>query len=278
MKLSKKGVVITGGAGGIGTATVRRLLAEGCLVSIWDISHDVLDRAAGLLAEEGITGGRLFFHAVDITDGDAVLKAVDTALSEMGRIDILINNAGHMAPGKLTDQHPFVWETTIRVNVTGVINVTHAVLPHFYSRKSGHVVNISSAAGLVGVSGLAVYSASKWAVFGLTEALRHEAADSGYKQIRFSSIHPNYISSGMFEGAKIKGLGGLVIPRLRNHDVVAKAIVEKALKKNRRIVRRPRTLWLATFLRGILPDAGFSWVARILNVNTSMNTWRGPKT
>jgi all-trans-retinol dehydrogenase (NAD+) len=88
-------------------------------------------------------------------------------------------------------------------------------------------------------------------------------------------VHPNYIARGMFGGARIGGLGGLVFPRLKNHDVVAKAVVEGALKRGRRSPKRPRSLRLAVLLRGILPDAWFAASARALNVHTSMAGWHG---
>ena len=275
MELKGSSVIITGGAGGIGTATARRLLGAGAIVSLWDVSGEALRAAQARLVEEGYDAERIFTHVVDLADHDRVAELVGTAIAETGRIDALVNNAGHLAPGDFLDQPPEVWRTTVDVNLSGLINATHAVLPHFYERGHGHVTNISSASSFVGVSGLAVYSATKWAVWGLTEALRHEAENHGRTGVRFSSIHPNYISRGMFEGARIGGIGGLIFPRLDDHDVVAEAIVEGALRRGRRVVRRPRSLRLAVALRGILPDAAFARVARWLNVHTSMHGWTG---
>lgn len=268
-------VVLTGGGGGIGTATAARLLALGAVVTLWDLSQAALTRAVAALSDGGHARERVHAHVVDLTDRDRVRELADLAIVEMGGIDVLINNAGHLAPGDFLDQPAGVWETTVAVNLTGVINTTHAVLPHLYRRNSGHVVNIASASSFVGVSGLAVYSATKWAVWGLTEALRHEAENLG-RSVRFSSVHPNYIARGMFEGARIGGLGSLIFPRLRDHDVVARAIVEQAILKGARVVRRPGSLSLATLLRGLLPDAVFARLVRLLRVHTSMAVWTGP--
>jgi len=259
--------IVTGGAGGVGRATALRLLRRGCSVELWDIDHAAVEEAARQLGCEPVV--------VDVTDAKAIARGVEAALERHGRIDILVNNAGHMAPGDFLDQPAAVWHTTVNINVTAIIDVTHAVLPHLYNRGSGHVVNISSAAGLVGVSGLAVYSATKWAVWGLTEALRHEARNHGKPGVRFSSVHPNYIAKGMFEGARIRGVGGIVFPVLKSHDVVAKAIVEGALIRRRRTPKRPRSLRMAILLRGILPDAWFGGIARALNVHRSMQSWKG---
>ncbi len=272
MKLSEKVAVVTGGAGGIGRATAARLIAKGCSVELWDRDRSLLDDAIAALAADG---ARCRGRVVDVTDSDAVALAAADAIVSWGSVDIVINNAGHFATGALLDQPVDTWKTTIDVNLTAVVAVTHAFLPHLYDRGDGHVVNISSASSLVGVSGLAVYSATKWAVWGLTEALRHESLNLGHRAVRFSSVHPNYIATGMFEGARVPGLGGLVFPRLSSHDVVAKAIVEGTLIRGRRTPKRPRSLRLALLLRGVLPDAWFSAVARWLGVHASMNGWRG---
>ena len=144
-----------------------------------------------------------------------------------------------------------------------------------YERNSGHIVNISSAAAYLGVPELSVYAATKWAVWGLTESMRFEAQNLGKKGVKFSSIHPVYLKTGMFEGAKLGFLGNLLIPLVKNHDVIAKAIVNDALKKGKTQVRRPRTLRLATLLRGILPDKVFQQVLVLNGVHQSMNNWKG---
>lgn len=275
MELAGSSVLITGGAGGIGRATARRLLDAGARVVLWDVGREALDAARAFLAGSGGEPERITTDVVDITDAAAVASAVERLADGDGVPDAIVNNAGHLAPGDFLDQPADVWETTVRVNLTGVVNVTRAVLPHYYETGRGHVVTISSASSFVGVSGLAVYSATKWAVWGLTEALRHEALNHGRRGVRFSSIHPNYIARGMFEGARITGLGGLIFPRLRDHDVVARAIVEDALRRGKRIVRRPRSLRLAVTLRGLLPDALFAVIARALKVHSSMSGWTG---
>lgn len=273
MDLEGKSAIVTGAAAGIGFATAKRLAAEGCAVTMWDLDGEAVGTAASTVRENA--SREVFAHQCDVTDFERVTHLTETAVREMGRIDILVNNAGHLAPGNFLDQSMETWTRTIEVNFTAVTGVTRAVLPHMWDRGRGHVVNVASAASYVGVPGMAVYSASKWAVLGLTEALRHEARNAGRCGLRFSSVHPNYVMSGMFAGARMKGLGALILPRLRSHDVVAKAIVESALKRGRRCPRRPRSLRLSPFLRGILPDSLFGFLVRGLNVHKSMSTWVG---
>lgn len=306
MNLRGKVAIVTGGAGGIGRAIARRLLNRGCSVELWDLDQGRLDevrtdleidfhtqRADAVISPAGAPRGqetprndaprpadtapRVTTAELDITDNRSVAGAAAAAIERYGNIDILVNNAGHMAPGDFLEQPPEVWKLTVDVNLTAVITVTHAFLPHFYQRGRAHVVNISSAGALVGVAGLSVYSATKWAVWGLTESLRHEAVSRGSKGVKFSSVHPMYIATGMFGGARIPGLGGLLFPRLKNHDVVAKAVVEGALRRGRRAPKRPRSLRLVLLLRGLLPDAWFAASARSLKVDRSMARWEGER-
>jgi all-trans-retinol dehydrogenase (NAD+) len=180
-----------------------------------------------------------------------------------------------MAPGFFLEQPVERWNDTLDINMRGILHTVHAVLPHMYARGNGHIVNLSSAAGLVGVPGLAAYSASKWGVYGLTEALREEAWASGYPAVRYSSIHPMFLKTGMFEGARLGGVGALLFPRVESHDVIAKAVVEEALVKGRRCVKRPRSLRLVLLLRGLLPDSWFARLGRVMKLHTSMASWQG---
>ena len=272
--LNGKHAVVTGAARGIGLATVRRLVREGVSVSLWDRDDAELEAAAHALRAE-YPAARVATQRVDVTDAAAVTAAVSEAERSFGGIAILVNNAGYLAPGNLNDQPIEQWDQTISVNLNALVYTTHAVLPGMYHRGEGHVVNLSSAAATLGVAGLSVYTATKWAVWGLTESLRHEAVNLGARGVRFSSIHPIFLREGMFEGAKLRGLGALLVPNVKNHDVIARAIVESALKRGRRAPMRPRTVRLAVLLRGILPGALFDAVVRVLGVPQGMTTWKG---
>lgn len=273
MDINGKHAVVTGGAMGIGLAVARRLVAKGCAVTLWDIDGNALAEAKNELART--PGARVFTHICDVTDKARVLELSRTASNEAGGTEILINNAGYLAPGNFLDQPVEKWEKTVAVNLNALVYTCHAFLPEMMARDSGHIVNISSAAGTLGVPGLAVYAASKWAVWGLTESLRHEMWNLGKKGVRFSSIHPSFVASGLFAGARLGGLGGLIVPRLKSHDAVAKAVVEAALVKGRFSPKLPRTVRIAVFFRGILPDFVFQHLTRLLGVHTSMSLWSG---
>jgi all-trans-retinol dehydrogenase (NAD+) len=195
----------------------------------------------------------------------------------MGRVDIVINNAGFVKGGDFLERPVADWEKTIDVNFTALLYITAALLPDMYERNFGFVVNISSAAGMIGVPNLAVYSATKWAVWGLTESLRMEAHNRGKNGVKFASIHPCFLAKGMFEGAQLGIPGRWIVPLVKDHDVIAKAIVESALKRERYSPKRPRTLKLVLMMRS-LPDKWFQWLLRVLGVAQSMKTWRGRQT
>lgn len=264
--------IVTGAARGIGYATCRRLLAAGAYVSMWDRHEEALRIAVESLTEGGAAGDHIATAVVDVTDSTALSRAYEEGRSRFGAVDVLINNAGHLAPGRLDDQEIDVWRTTIAVNVDAVIALSRLVIPEMYRRRRGHIVNISSAAGAIGVPNLAVYSASKWAVWGFTEALRGEAREHN---VLVSSVHPSYVATGMFAGARLRGLGNLIVPRLPDHDVVAEAIVEAALRRGRTRIMRPRSVRLAVLLRGILSDGAFNALIRLLGVWDSMSGWHG---
>ena len=211
----------------------------------------------------------------DVTDKHTVYARAAEVEREAGGVDILVNNAGMVFSGNFLDQPDERWETTIAVNLTSLLYVTRAFLPGMIARDRGHVVNLSSAAGTVGVAGLAVYAATKWAVCGLTESLRHETLNAGRRGIRWSSIHPMYVTDGIFRGARNPGPGGLLFPTVRSHDVVARAVVERAVQRGRRVVAVPRSVRLAMILRGLLPHAWYDGTARMLGINRGMSTWAG---
>lgn len=271
-RLEKARAVVTGGAMGIGLATVKRLLREGCSVTIWDINPSALHNALNDLQEYR---GRIFGYVCDVTQKERVYELARTALQEMGGVDILINNAGYVKGGTILDHPDEVWERTIAVNLTSYLYTIRAFLPSMYERNNGHIVNISSAAGTLGVGGLTVYAATKWAVWGLTESLRFEAWNAGKKGVRYSTIHPSYLAKGMFEGATLAFPGNLIAPLVKNHDVIAKVIVERALKRGAYSPKRPRTVNLTVRLRGILPDKLFQQLVVWLGISNSMKTWKG---
>lgn len=161
MRLAGKTALVTGGAGGIGAATCRRLAAEGARVIVTDLSAE----AARAVADE--------------IDGEARELDVTAPGTIDGDIDVLVNNAGTDRFGFFTKTDPADWDVVLGVNLRGVLAVTHAVLPGMHERRRGRIVNVASEAGRVGSQGSAVYSAAKAGVIGFTKAIARESARYG---------------------------------------------------------------------------------------------------
>ena len=274
MDLKGKTAVVTGGAAGIGLETCRRLVKEGCSVTLWDVDAKGLARAR---KELSVNGAKVFAYTCDVTKSARVTELARRAVKDMGQVDILVNNAGILVPGTFLEQPVEKWQKMVDVNLVALLHTTHAFLPGMNARNSGAIINVSSGAATVGVAGLAVYCATKWAVWGLTESLRHESWNAGKRGVHWASIHPLYIAEGLFAGARFTGISGLLFPQVRSHDVVAKAIVERALKRGRLAPKRPRTLKIGVVLRGLLPDGAFFRATRLFGLHRNMDSWVGSK-
>jgi 2-hydroxycyclohexanecarboxyl-CoA dehydrogenase len=174
--LKDRTVLVTGGANGIGAAIARRLAEEGCEVGILD-----LDAATGetLVAEIKAAGGHASLHTLDITDYDAVARAVEGFEASVGPVAFLVNNAGWDRAQSFLDTTPEFWRKVVAINLFGPLNVNHVVLRGMAARGFGRVVNIASDAGRVGSSGEAVYSACKGGIIAFTKTVARELVGKG---------------------------------------------------------------------------------------------------
>lgn len=214
-RIRAKTIAITGAARGIGYATAAALLARGATVIIGDRDTEALADALNRLHPRGAVTG----HHVDVTDRESFATFLDQARADgNGRIDVLINNAGVMPVGSFIEQSPVSIRAALEVNLAGVINGCHLVLPEMTARRDGHVVNISSMAGLVAVPGQAVYAATKFAVVGLSTALADEYAPHG---VHVSAVLPTFTKTELIAGTTPSAAQGLVTP-----EDVAAAVVK----------------------------------------------------
>ncbi len=168
--------IVTGGGGGIGGATCRRLAREGAKVAVFDRDLAAAERVAAAIRDEG---GVAQAYACDITDRAAVDAAVLATQAQLGPIDVLVNNAGWDVFKPFTKTEPAQWERLIAINLTGALHMHHAVLPGMAERQRGRIVNIASDAARVGSSGEAVYAACKGGLVAFSKTIAREHARHG---------------------------------------------------------------------------------------------------
>ena len=194
--LSGKIVIVTGGGGGIGTATCQRFAEEDAKVAVFDIDRDAAARTAARISE---AGGKAAAFACDITDHAACQSAVSAAEAALGPLDILVNNAGWDVFRPFVETSPSDWQKIISINLTGVLNMHHAVLPRMVERQRGRIVNVSSDAARVGSSGEAVYAACKAGLIGFSKTVAREHARHN---INVNVVCPGIVNTKLYEEYK----------------------------------------------------------------------------
>ncbi len=189
--LKGKTALITGAGRGIGRATAIALAKEGVNIGLLGRTIENLEKAADELSQYDVN---VSAAAADVADLEAVTHAVEHIKSDLGSMDILINNAGIAKFGGFLELSPEEWESIIQVNLMGVYNVTRTVLPEMIEQKSGDIINIASTAGQKGAPVTSAYSASKFAVLGLTESLMLEVRKHN---IRVSALTPSTVATDL---------------------------------------------------------------------------------
>ncbi len=194
-RIAGKLILITGASSGIGEACARRFAAEGARLVLWARRADRLERLAAELPRHGAGPYRL--AAVDVRDRAAVNRAAAELIAAGHVPDVLINNAG-LASGltKVQEGDPDDWDRMIDTNVTGLLNVTRAILPHMVTRRRGHIVNLGSTAGHMTYPMGNVYNATKFAVRALTEGMNLDVAGT---PIRVSAVDPGFVETEFSE-------------------------------------------------------------------------------
>lgn len=213
-RLEGKVALVSGGARGMGAAHVREIVSEGGRVVIGDI----LDAEGEALAKE--LGGSARFIRLDVTSEKEWDAAVALAVAEFGKLNILINNAGICTGGSIQEFTLEEWNRIIGINLTGQFIGIRAATPALIDAAPSSIINVSSTAGIEGISGLHGYSASKFAVRGLTRCVAIELADKG---VRANTICPGTIATPMNEGLDVSGFNPM--NRKADSREVAKLVV-----------------------------------------------------
>lgn len=206
--LRGKTVVITGGTSGVGRATVEAFALEGCNIVIAARGEEALQETQRICEEIGV---KAIAVPTDVSSGEDMQRLIDKALSEFGRIDIFVNNAGVMASGKFDEIPLELHEQVLKTNLFGYMYGAYAVLPVFKKQNEGILINNISIGGFMPAPYSAVYSASKFGIRGMMECLQGEISE--FKNIHISNLYPQIQrSTGNMHSAKYSGLEFKVPP------------------------------------------------------------------
>ena len=268
MELKNKKLLITGGASGIGKIMARKSLERGVShLVIWDINEEGLSKTKEEFSKFGIL---ISIYKVDVSNLDEIKIYAQKVRTEVGKIDVLINNAGIVVGKYFHENTHQDIQKTMLINSNALMHVTLEFLPEMMKENSGAICNIASSAGLISNPKMAVYAASKWAVNGWSDSLRLEM-EQLKKNISVTTIMPFYINTGMFDGVQSK-----LIPILEPEPTAEKII--KSIENKRKILAMPLPYWFIRLSQGILPLPIFDWVMdHVFGVYDTMKYFRGRK-
>jgi len=266
-----KNVLVTGAAMGMGRLFAERAIAEeASAVVLWDVDESALNET---LTELDNGPCAVSGYIVDVSDAAAVADTAAAVLDDLGRIDVLVNNAG------VVRGNHYFWETdlerdakfTIDVNTLAPMYVAHGFLPAMIAAPGDcRILNLASAAGFTPNPRMAVYAASKWAVIGWSDSVRLELKQAGLDHVKVTTVCPYYVGTGMFDGAKSAPL----LPILDPADVVDEAW--KATLEGRPFVVMPKTVQLSEMLKGVVPVGVRDFIAdHVVGVYHTMDDFTG---
>lgn len=261
-----KTVLITGGASGIGKIMTRLMLERHANLVIWDIHQKNIDQTVAEFAHLGKIRG----FNVDVSNREQVNETAKQVQQQVGKVDILINNAG-IVVGKYFNEHTSTdISRTMEINAMAPMYVTLAFINEMIAQNSGHICNIASSAGVLSNPKMSVYAASKWSLIGWSDSLRLEMIQQG-KQVHVTTIMPYYIHTGMFDGVRSK------IPIL-DPEATARTII-KAIEKKKKMRTIPGYIYrLIRFSQAVMPIAFFDWlVGKVFGIYTTMEYFTGRK-
>lgn len=231
--LKNKNALITGAGKGIGKAVAIALAKEGVNLILVSRTQNDIDQLAEETAKFGV---KTLALSADVADINSINAAVEKALAEFKSIDILINSAGIASFGKFLELEPEAWERIIQVNLMGTYYTTRAIIPNMIERQTGDIINISSTAGLNGNALTSAYSASKFAVLGLTDSLMQEMRKHN---IRVTALTPSTVATDM---AKDLNLTDGNPEKVMQSEDMADLIIAQ-LKLNRRVFIKNSSIW-----------------------------------
>ena len=255
-----KVAIVTGAASGIGKALSGELARRGAVVVMADLNASQLQEAAAAMEREG---GRIRPVVLDVTDFEAVKRAVDDTAAMHGHLDYLFNNAGIGILSDVRDRRYDFWRRVIDTNLYGVVNGVAAAYPVMARQEFGHIVNTASLAGLVPIPGEVSYTTSKYAVVGLSHSLRIEGADLG---VKVSVVCPGLIQTPIIHTSEMVNLDrDKVLAQLPRHLMAPEKcarLILRGVEKNRAtivVTALAKFLW---FLQRTAPSL-MLWILKL---------------
>lgn len=232
MQLQGKVAVVTGAGSGIGRAVAQALAQRGCHLALADRNQEGLAETAALPELNSV---KVSLHTLDVADRDAVAAFPQTVLAHHDRIDLLVNNAGVALAGSFEQVSETDFDWVMAINFHGVVRMTRAFLPLLHRSDDARIVNISSLFGLISPPGQSAYSASKFAVRGFSNALRHELADS---HVGVTVVHPGGIATSIARNARVSA-------------DIPQAQMQERLANSQKMLRMPPPKAADIIVRGI---------------------------
>jgi NAD(P)-dependent dehydrogenase (short-subunit alcohol dehydrogenase family) len=274
--LSGRAAVVTGAASGIGRETALALARRGADLAICDVDEAGLEETAEQIRQ---LGRRVLQSRVDVSSAEQMSGFAEQTYAELGRVDVLVNNAGIAVAGLFVEVPLAEWDTILGINLKGVVNGCYFFVPRMIEAGTGgHVVNIASMAGFVASPGMSAYSATKFAVIGFSESLRGELGERG---IGVTAVCPGVINTPIVRSEHMYGSSAtpenrekaIQLFQRRNYgpDRVARGIL-KAIQKNRAVAPISPEAWVGYWIKRLFP-----WLVAALGRSSARRQERGAR-
>ncbi|RUS76170.1 hypothetical protein EGW08_016082 [Elysia chlorotica] len=264
--------LVTGAGSGVGRLLALRFAHLGCRVVLWDVNQEGNQATADLI-KEAVPGAQVWTYTVDLARRDNIYTAAKQVKSELGDVNILVNNAGIITGCSLLDNDDHLNIKTMEVNALSHLWAVKCFLPGMLRRNRGHVVTVASTAGLFGVPGMVDYSVSKFSAVGLSECLRMELIKRGKTGVKTTVVCPGYIDTGMFRGFKYRF--PLLMQELKPTYVADKII--EAVQTDQQMLCLPRMVYMLLMIKGIVPVSVCDALAEFTGVLNTMDDFVGRK-
>ncbi len=258
--------LVTGGAMGMGKLVAERFARDGAKVVLWDFNAEALEKTAEEFRGRGY---EVYTEVIDVSDRERVYEAAKKVKAEVGPVDVLMNNAGVVKAAPFIESDDESNFRTLNINFISQMWTCKAFLSDMAARNDGHVIALASAAAVTPVPYSADYAASKAAVKHFQDTLRWEMRILGKPGVKFTTVCPSMVNTGMFEGCKPPILSPWVEP-----EVMADKIY-RGYQKNTLTIYEPFIVKFTPIMNALMTDSMKYLMSKVLRLNTALKTWKG---